>query len=343
VSDGPFPGDPTRPNDPEDPGATRRVDPDATRRVDPDAAGQFDPGATRRIDPDEADRTRALDPAADDDGYTVVPNRPPGEPAPGEEEDLPPAEDETVVDTRNRGRDWAIGLGGVAAGVLLAVIVAFLAGGDDDDAATASQEQVAALEAENDELAAENETLAAERESWRPRTRRSRTSATTCSRRTRRSRPVPPTPRRLSVTRTPTSPPRTRRSRPASRPWTIARRSRSRGADLDSARRTSISARRTSTSVNRNSASNPVAVRGRVTVRATGPPTVRWSCPTSTPRRSRASSRASSTGSAACSTDPPGGEDAPRRPGPLTLARRASIVWAGGETARAGAHGGWGR
>ena len=149
MSDGPAPPDPTRRVDPVDPGATRRIDPD-------------DPGVTRRVDPSgSADPTQAI-PATglgDDDGYTVVPNRPPGEGR--------PVDEELIVDDReperSRGRDWAIGLGGVAAGILLAIIVAFAAGGDEpvDDQVAAAQEQVAELEAERDALQAENEALEA--------------------------------------------------------------------------------------------------------------------------------------------------------------------------------------
>lgn len=121
----------------------------------------MDPDPTRRVDPD-ADRTRQLDAvpgATDDDGYVTVPARPPGE---DHREDEVVLEDEPTP-ARSRGRDWAIGLAGVAAGLLLAVIVAFLAGEDRpvDDQVAAAQDEVAALEAERDELAAQNDALEA--------------------------------------------------------------------------------------------------------------------------------------------------------------------------------------
>jgi hypothetical protein len=150
-----------------------RPDPDATRQVGEPAP--HDAGVTRRIEPPpgaggaagSADPTRQIDPVTgygegaygDDDGYVTVPDRPPGE---GEE----PVVDEELVEeepARNRGRDWAIGLGGVAVGILLAVIVAFLAGGDDDPLAgdVAAAERIEALEAERDDLAAQNDALEA--------------------------------------------------------------------------------------------------------------------------------------------------------------------------------------
>ncbi|WP_052669002.1 hypothetical protein [Nitriliruptor alkaliphilus] len=141
---------------------------DRTRRVerpDPDVTRQGDDGATRRIDPPagssrmDADPTRQLDPTGygDDDGYVTVPNRP-REGRVVEEEEL--VEEEPP---RNRARDWAIGLGGVVVGVLLAVIVAFLAGdgGTVDDQVAAAEDRIAALEAERDELAAQNDALEA--------------------------------------------------------------------------------------------------------------------------------------------------------------------------------------
>jgi hypothetical protein len=148
----------------DDADATRAIDPDATRQVDAGATRRIDdPGATRRVDAaGSADPTQVMDPTAgdDDDGYVTVPARTPGEP--GLEDDEVVVADEEEPE-RNRGRDWAIGLGGVVVGVLLAVIVAFLAGGDDPlDGEAAAAEQVAALEAERDELTARNEALEAQ-------------------------------------------------------------------------------------------------------------------------------------------------------------------------------------